>query len=62
MKLVNTKTGDEIKIGDTVVDFRGNKLILIGMTPPQKSGSTTTSSASGAAGTGTSSIRISFCP
>jgi hypothetical protein len=32
-KLINTKTGKEVKVGDKVTDFRGDKGILTDVTP-----------------------------
>ena len=32
-KLINTKTQQEVKVGDTVTDFRGEKGILTDVTP-----------------------------
>lgn len=41
MKLVHEKTGEEIKVGDKITDFRGETWFLTGMAaPPQWSGST----------------------
>lgn len=39
-KLVNEKTNREIKMGSIVKDFRGDKLKVIGFTPPHKPSST----------------------
>lgn len=39
-KLVSKKTGTEIKTGDIVTDFRGDRWILRGFTPPRHPGST----------------------
>ena len=38
--LIDSATGKTLKIGDTVTTFRGEKLVLAGMTPPHKRGST----------------------
>ncbi len=40
MKLINSKSKKEIKIGDKAKTFRGEKVVVIGMTPPRHSGST----------------------
>lgn len=39
-KLVSKKTGVEIKTGDIVTDFRGERWICRGFTPPRHPGST----------------------
>lgn len=39
-KLVSKKTGIEIKTGDIVTDFRGDRWICRGFTPPRHPGST----------------------
>jgi hypothetical protein len=39
MKLIDLKTGKEVKIGDTVTDFRGDKAELTGIYPPRHSNS-----------------------
>lgn len=38
--LIDSATGKTLKVGDTVTTFRGEKVILAGMTPPHKRGST----------------------
>ena len=37
VKLVNTNTGKEVKIGDTVTDFRGETTTVKHVQPPHKS-------------------------
>jgi hypothetical protein len=39
-KLVNEETGVELVIGQEVLDFRGDKMTLLGFTPPKHAGST----------------------
>lgn len=39
-KLINKKTGKEVKVGDTVTTFRGEKAVLEGFKEPHKSSST----------------------
>jgi len=39
MKLVNTKTGIELKVGDFVGTFRGEKMMLTGWAEPRHPGS-----------------------
>ena len=39
VKLVNITTGQEVKIGDTVTDFRGETATVEYMNPPHKSSS-----------------------
>jgi hypothetical protein len=40
MKLIDTDTGRALRIGDTVTTFRGERMTLDDMTPPQHPGST----------------------
>ena len=40
MKLVDQKTGHEVKIGDTVTSFRGEVLYLTNLEEPRHSSST----------------------
>lgn len=40
MRLISNDTSREIHIGDTVVDFRGDPVIVTGFTAPHKAGST----------------------
>jgi hypothetical protein len=37
--LVNSNTGEPLKIGDPVITFRGEEARLVGMTPPRREGS-----------------------
>jgi hypothetical protein len=39
-KLINAKTDEEIKVGDVVTDFRGDKHKLVAWTRPKHPGST----------------------
>ena len=38
--LIDSATGKTLKVGDTLTDFRGEKSVLTGMTPPHKPSST----------------------
>lgn len=38
-KLINKETGKEVKVGDTVTTFRGEKAVLEGFREPHKSSS-----------------------
>lgn len=40
MKLIDRDTKEEIKIGDTAITFRGEKVIVTYFHPPHKPGST----------------------
>lgn len=40
MKLINTETGLEVKVGDEVTTFRGEKFILDSIVEPHKPSST----------------------
>ena len=40
MKLINERTGTEIKIGDVVKTFRGEAATLVGMAEPRSENST----------------------